>query len=293
MKKKNFLYSWMLLFLLVSCSKQDDGTQLPYDYSVVQKQDIKEVVESAAWKSKVVADGITWKYFQFPQIFESRQYVNLFEIDLSKGFKIEIPYVRSGFLKTSEAAAAKDALVAFNGSYFNTTSGGSTPFFKYEGQVVNQTVSGFTPYRENGAVTIDASGRPGIVQKPSGGWSAITEPVALAGGPLMILNGQELSQLDVDFNSNRHPRTAVGLTANGKMIVVVVDGRSSQSQGLTIPQLSQLMAALGCTSALNYDGGGSSTAWVKGNGVVNYPSDNGKFDHEGERGVATVFTVKK
>ena len=76
------------------------------------------------------------------------------------------------------------------------------------------------------------------------------------------------------------------------MIVVVVDGRSSQSQGLTIPQLSSLMKALGCVSAVNYDGGGSSTAWVKGEGVVNFPSDNGKFDHEGERAVATVFTVK-
>src|SRR5690606_10323465 len=77
-----------------------------------------------------------------------------------------------------------------------------------------------------------------------------------------------------------------------KLMVVVVDGRSSQSQGLTIPQLSSLMEALGCTSALNYDGGGSSTAWVKNEGIVNFPSDNGKFDHEGERGVATVFTVK-
>lgn len=291
--KKNFLYSLMLLFVLTSCSKQDDGTQLPYDYSVVQEQDISEVVESAAWKSKVVADGVTWKYFQFPQIFESRQYINLFEIDLAKAPKIEIPYVKSGFLKTSEAAAAKDALVAFNGSFFNTTNGGSTTFFKYDGQIINQTANGFTPYRENGAVTIDASGKPNIVQKPSAGWAAVAEPVALAAGPLMILDGKELSQLDIEFNTNRHPRTAVGITGEGKMLVVVVDGRSSQSQGLTIPQLSQLMAALGCTSALNFDGGGSSTAWVKGEGVVNYPSDNGKFDHEGERGVATVFTVKK
>ena len=107
-----------------------------------------------------------------------------------------------------------------------------------------------------------------------------------------MLDGKELTQLEVAFNTARHPRTAVGITADNKMIVVVVDGRSSQSQGLTIPQLSQLMAALGCTQALNLDGGGSSTAWVRGEGVVNFPSDNGKFDHEGERGVATVFTVK-
>jgi exopolysaccharide biosynthesis protein len=52
------------------------------------------------------------------------------------------------------------------------------------------------------------------------------------------------------------------------------------------------MLALGCRSAVNMDGGGSSTAWVNGNGVVNHPTDNGLFDHQGERGVATVFTIK-
>ncbi len=128
--------------------------------------------------------------------------------------------------------------------------------------------------------------------KPAGGWGTLSATAALAGGPLLMQNGQVLEQLNVDFNTSRHPRTAVGLTKDNKLIVAVIDGRSSQSQGLTIPQLGELMAALGCTSALNYDGGGSSTAWVKGEGVVNYPSDNGKFDHEGERAVATVFTVK-
>lgn len=282
----------MLLFLVFSCTEKGDGTQLPYDYSQVEKDNLKDVLAKADWKTKVVSDGVMWKYYQFPQIFESRQYLNVLEIDLTKGLKIEIPYVKSGFLKTSEAAVSKNALVAFNGSYFNTTTGGSTVFFKYEDQVINNTVSGFNAYRENGAIVLDNTGAPRIVGKPSTGWTALTVPVALAGGPLLMLDGKELTQLEVAFNTARHPRTAVGITADNKMIVVVVDGRSSQSQGLTIPQLSQLMAALGCTQALNLDGGGSSTAWVRGEGVVNFPSDNGKFDHEGERGVATVFTVK-
>ncbi|TJZ61048.1 phosphodiester glycosidase family protein [Sphingobacterium olei] len=290
--KKNFLYSLMLLFLFISCSKQDEGTQLPYDYSQEQQIDLTELLAKAEWKKKEVSAGVVWKYFQFPQIFESKQYINIFEIDLSKGFQIEIPYVTSGFLKTSDAAAAKDALVAFNGSFFNTTTGGSTVFFKNGGQLVNQTINGFTAYRENGAVVLDNAGLPSVVAKPSGGWTALAQPVALAGGPLLIMDSKQLSQLEVDFNNTRHPRTAVGITADNKMLVVVVDGRSSQSQGLTIPQLSELMAGLGCTQALNLDGGGSSTAWVKGEGIVNFPSDNGKFDHEGERAVATVFTVK-
>lgn len=290
--KKNFLYSLMFLFLVFSCSKTEEGTQLPYDYSQIEDVDLKDLLADAEWKTKEVGNGVIWKYYQFPQIFESKQYITIMEVDLSKGLKIEIPYVKSGFLKTSEAATKNNALIAFNGSYFNTTTGGSTVFFKYDGAVVNTTVAGFSAYRENGAVVLNNAGVPRVVGKPASGWPTLTEPVALAGGPLLLLDGKQQSQLNVDFNINRHPRTALGITADNKMIVVVVDGRSSQSQGLSIPQLSDLMAALGCTQAINLDGGGSSTAWVKGEGVVNFPSDNGKFDHEGERGVATVFTVK-
>lgn len=290
--KKNFLYSLMLLFLVFGCSKKEEGTQLPYDYSNVEKAGLKDVLDKADWKKKEVSTGVVWKYYQFPQIFDSKQYINILEVDLGKGLNIEVPYVKTGFLKTSEAATANNALVAFNGSYFNTSTGGSTVFFKYDGNIVNNTVSGFSAYRENGAVVLDNKGGAKVIGKPAAGWASVTEPVVLAGGPLLILDSKQQSQLNVDFNTARHPRTAFGVTADNKMIVVVVDGRSSQSQGLTIGQLSELMAALGCTQALNLDGGGSSTAWVKGEGVVNFPSDNKIFDHEGERGVATVFTVK-
>ena len=142
-------------------------------------------------------------------------------------------------------------------------------------------------------MTLSATGAPGIVVKPNTGWASLTQPTVLAGGPLLILDGAELTQLDVDFNSTRHPRTAVGLRADNKLLVVTIDGRSSSSRGLSIPELSSLMKALDCVSALNYDGGGSTTAWVNSYGVVNHPTDNGKFDHDGERGVATVFTIKK
>jgi exopolysaccharide biosynthesis protein len=64
---------------------------------------------------------------------------------------------------------------------------------------------------------------------------------------------------------------------------------------MNLIELQQVMRWLGCVSALNLDGGGSSTMYIKGepeNGVVNYPSDNKKFDHAGEREVAnTVLLV--
>lgn len=291
--KNRILYSILVLFLFVNCSKKEEGIQLPYDYTNVEKLDVKAIVAGAQWDVRSVAEGIQWKSYQFNNLFETKQFVTILEVDLSKGAKIDLPFVTSGFLKTSEAATQHNALVAFNGSYFNTTSGGSTVFLKKDGKVIKETNSGFNSYRENGALTLNSSGTPDIIVKPSSGWNSISEPTALAGGPLLMIGGKELSQLEVDFNVTRHPRTAVGLTADNKLLVIVVDGRASSSRGMSIPELSSFMAALNCVSALNYDGGGSSTAWVKNYGVVNHPSDNGKFDNEGERGVATVFVIKK
>lgn len=291
--RKNFLYSILFLFLFVNCAKKDDGTQLPYDYSNVEKLDVSAILEAANWENRTVAEGVIWKSFQFNNLYEAKQFITILEVDLAKEAIIELPFVRTGFLKTSEAALANNALVAFNGSYFNTTSGGSTVFLKSNNQVIKETNSGFNSYRENGALVLSSTGSPSIVAKPTGGWSSLTQPTALAGGPLLLLEGKELAQLNVDFNTARHPRTAVGLTATNKLIIVIVDGRSSQSRGMTIAELSGLMAALNCVAALNYDGGGSSTAWVKNHGVVNHPTDNGIFDNEGERGVATVFTIRK
>jgi hypothetical protein len=72
----------------------------------------------------------------------------------------------------------------------------------------------------------------------------------------------------------RHPRTAVGLSADGKKLyLAVVDGRSTASVGMTCVELAATMKSLGAHEALNLDGGGSSTMYLRGRGVVNRPSD--------------------
>ena len=72
----------------------------------------------------------------------------------------------------------------------------------------------------------------------------------------------------------RNPRTAVGMSKDGQtLIVVVVDGRSSSSLGMTCGELGSLMKGLGADNALNLDGGGSSAMYVQGTGIVNTPSD--------------------
>jgi hypothetical protein len=109
----------------------------------------------------------------------------------------------------------------------------------------------------------------------------------LGGNPVLIQGGveqyQDLSGPDAFFD--RQPRTAVGVTSDGRMLLVVVDGRSpGYSVGMTLQELADLMSSLGAQNAINLDGGGSSAMWL--NGIrVNRPSDG--F----ERGVGSALVV--
>ena len=93
---------------------------------------------------------------------------------------------------------------------------------------------------------------------------------------------------------SRQPRTAIGATADGKLVVLVCDGRNKRgSKGFTLPELADKLISLGCTEAVNLDGGGSSTLWTAQEGVLNHPYDNRRFDHEGERGVPNCIVVRR
>ncbi|SFG15850.1 phosphodiester glycosidase family protein [Pontibacter chinhatensis] len=276
--------------LLAGCSK-DEVTPDNTPPVVQVPQTVAEQLANATWETKKVSESIVWKYKHFDNLFNSNQSITILEIDLKdEKLKVDMPYVTSGFLKTSEGAARVRATAAINGSYFDTSKGGSTVFFKKDGQVINTTRSGFTPYRENAGFAIAADRSISIEKKPAAGWSSLSEAnTLLTSGPLLVYEDKPVTQVQEVFNTNRHPRTAVGLTADNRLIAVVVDGRFSEAHGMTTEELATVMHALGCVEAMNLDGGGSSTAWLRNRGVVNYPCDNKKFDHEGERGVATVI----
>ena len=75
---------------------------------------------------------------------------------------------------------------------------------------------------------------------------------------------------------------------------MVVDGRNFYySNGADLLDLMNLMSACGASDALNLDGGGSSALWTAQEGVGSHPSDNRRFDHEGERGVPNCIVVRR
>lgn len=75
--------------------------------------------------------------------------------------------------------------------------------------------------------------------------------------------------------SGNPDRTAVGYTADGKVILFICDGRIADSRGATTLELSRIMKGLGCTGALNLDGGGSTGMWAAG-GYLNYHGDENR-----------------
>ncbi|MFT3710060.1 MAG: phosphodiester glycosidase family protein [Archangium sp.] len=97
----------------------------------------------------------------------------------------------------------------------------------------------------------------------------------VSGHPDLIRGGTISSgQHTTSFCTTRHPRTALGLSQDKKTLyLVVVDGRTSLSVGMTCTELATLLRGLGAYEAVNLDGGGSSAMYLAGQGVVNHPSD--------------------
>lgn len=111
-------------------------------------------------------------------------------------------------------------------------------------------------------------------------------PVLLQNGDIKISNEEELKFYGKAIN-DKHPRTAMGYTANNKLIILVIEGRHpGTAEGATLTQQAQIFKDLGCVEALNLDGGGSSCMLVNGKETI-------KVSDAGQRPVPAVFTITR
>ncbi|MFZ6023385.1 MAG: phosphodiester glycosidase family protein [Bacteroidota bacterium] len=112
-------------------------------------------------------------------------------------------------------------------------------------------------------------------------------PVLLQHGEIRITNNEEIKFAGKAID-DKHPRSAMGYTKEGKLIFLAVEGRfPGKAEGATLTQTAQLLKNIGCTEALNLDGGGSSCLLINGKETIT-PSDK-----TGQRAVPAVFMVKR
>ena len=254
---------------------------------------------STNWNIEKLSRGakLYTKHFNTKNLFHSNQYISYVIVKRRvKDFDIA---AEPKVLRTvSDFANANNALAAVNGNFFDINNGGAVDFTKDEGRVINENK---TPenrklaFHQKAAIVIE-KGKPAIVKWDGfANWEEnLQQETIMLNGPLLMLNNvPERLDSSSSFTITRHPRTCVGITKRGKVIMLVADGRNANAQGLNLFELAKIMRWLGCVSAINFDGGGSTTLWVDEKGVVNHPTDNAKWDNGGERKVANVFYVRR
>jgi hypothetical protein len=186
-------------------------------------------------------------------------------------------------------AARRGAIAAVNGGFFALADGAPQAILKRGGRLIGGSA------RARGAVgiparsgmllfdrvTVDARAAPPVYRTRLGSrpadWSAA--PFIVSGAGLLLLDGRDISEwkdedLSAGFETTRHPRTMIGIDRNGEAWLVTVDGRQPWlSLGMNFAELKALARRIGLVSALNLDGGGSTTMVLKDGWIVNHPSD--------------------
>jgi len=178
------------------------------------------------------------------------------------------------------SASEHDAILAINGDYYGFRSDGilirNGVIYRDSG-----TRDGMAFYSDGRVEVYDETTTKAQTLLDAGVWNT------LSFGPALVNNSKVLSgidQVEVDTNVGNHsiqgkqPRTAVGWVETNHLKLVVVDGRNEgYSRGVTMSELAQIMADLGCACAYNIDGGGSSAMYFNGS-IINQPSNGGERD---------------
>ena len=185
---------------------------------------------------------------------------------------------------TSEIAEENDAILAINGDFYGAQNDG---YVIRNGTLYRSTSGG----NEDLAILTDGSFR--IFSEDEVSAEEILSEGAsdvLSFGPGLVIDGEIAVTRDEEVGKAMasNPRTAIGVLEDGHYVFVVTDGRTSESTGLTLYQLAEFMESLGCSTAYNLDGGGSSTMYFNGQ-LVNNPTTGG--NKISERAVSDIVYI--
>lgn len=206
----------------------------------------------------------------------------------------DIAYLKTAFAKnvygknvtdlTSNIAKQHNAIFAINGDYYG---------FRNTGLVIRNGIM----YRDQGRnadatqhLVIDQKGDLSIIDVGAHTGQELIDMGILQGftfGPTLVQDGTIVDTRTSRHVSNLNPRTAIGQISSLHYLVIVADGRTRLSKGLSLPSLAQEFVNRDATIAYNLDGGGSATMWLNG-AVINNPNDGRRAR---ERAVSDIIYI--
>ncbi|MBN7772509.1 phosphodiester glycosidase family protein [Clostridium aminobutyricum] len=276
-------YSWAVLFTFLLIFS---FTYVLLDTFVIQKSLTKVEDNSPKWaqsESKTEAVVTDRSYeddwikitIDTEQKYNSILYIADIWVSDPKYLKTALAnntYGRNIKDKTSNIAEENHAIFAINGDYYGFREEG---YVLRNGEVYRETARSD---KSDEDLVIDENGDFSIIHENQVSINTLLNDdniwQILSFGPSLVENGQltvnETSEVSRAKTSN--PRTAIGQISEGHYIIIVSDGRTEESAGISLLELAQELKERGCITAYNLDGGGSSTMYFNGK-VMNHPTD--------------------
>lgn len=276
------------------------------------------LLNTSGWTIDTLRSDLIWyKYSPGSNGPFPNQHVNVLSFNThSKTGKALAVYEPVKDSLSSIAAKHKPAIAGVNATYFLENKATiNYMYLKLNGkeiQTVDIPADNIYYWKHKGIFTYDRNFKNYKIDYYPSNPKQIKAENVLTGAPVLIHNykpvgakfadttGLVLKNLHYENPAKhqgvKHPRSAIALTEAGHLLLVTVDGRNKNALGMSAKDLTLFLKEFfNPMSAINIDGGGSTTMWINGqpcNGIVNYPTDNKKFDHFGQRKIETAILIK-
>ena len=278
----SFTYSMLKTFVLSETISTVSNTSFTSN-TVVEIQAAKNAqVTDTSYSDGNISVNLTKK-----TVNETQTYVTLSSADYLKTALAQNSYGSNVTAKTSVTAAENNAILAINGDYYGANSSG---YVIRNGVVYRDSARDNS---SNGDLAIYKDGSFKIIYENQVSADQLVQDGVvnlLAFGPSLVEDG-EISvgtNAEVGQAMASNPRTAIGIIDENHYIIVVSDGRTSESKGLSLYQMAEVMKSYGVKTAYNLDGGGSSTLYFNGQ-VINKPTTGGS--KISERAVSDIVYI--
>ena len=281
----SFSYSMLKTFVLAETISTVAKTSTSSNAAAASQAAKTATVTDSSYKDDNITVNLSETTVNNTQVYVAD--ITLSSSDYLKTAFAQNAYGTNVTAKTSVTAANNNAILAVNGDYYGANS---TGYVIRNGVVYRDTVREDS---SNGDLAIYKDGSFKVIYEDQiSAEQLVNDGVVnlLAFGPALVENGE----IAVDTNTEvgqamaSNPRTAIGIIDENHYIIVVSDGRTSESEGLSLYQLAEVMKSYGAKTAYNLDGGGSSTLYFNGQ-VINKPTTGG--NKISERAVSDIVYI--